>query len=359
VVERKIRKNVDAARRGNPPRLQIHEYTETIQMAAEKAATLTKQLLAFGRKQVLELQVVDLNQLLRDVQPILETIPSSGVQLKMSLASLPIPVKIDPGKIEQVVMNLAVNAYDAMPEGGMLTIRTSTVGVAKTKYPKFQPCALMEVVDTGCGMDAEACSHIFEPFFTTKAQGKGTGLGLSTAYGIVKQGAGSIEVESKLGEGSTFRVYLPIAEEPIPVRSVPGPRSLAAEGSETVLLAEDQRSIRKVIRELLESKGYNVLEAQGRDDALHIAEYYPGRIDVLVTDVVMPQLRGTELAKVLRRTQPDAVVVFMSGYSEEALIENRVLGPNQTLIQKPSDPETLAIKIRELLDSAQHEVVLN
>jgi len=339
-------------------RLQILEHADTIQMAAEKAASLTKQLLAFGRKQVLEFEVVDLSDLVKSTLPILETIPSNGVQLKMWLAPRPIPVKVDPGKIEQVVMNLAVNAYDAMPEGGVLTIRTSRVNRTPNtgKHAPSQCCALIEVVDTGRGMDAETRTHIFEPFFTTKGPGKGTGLGLSTVYGIVKQSGGSIEVESESGHGSTFAVYLPISDEEIRVPSAPSTRDSVTEGSETVLLAEDQLSIRKVIRELLESKGYNVIEARDRQDALDIAERHPGRIDVLVTDIVMPQLRGTELARLISKSHPAAVVIFISGYSEEALVETGLLGQNETLIQKPFDPETLAMKIRELLDRAQHQI---
>lgn len=341
------------------PRLQVLQHTDTIQMAAERAASLTKQLLAFGRKQVLELEVVDLNDLVKSTLPILETIPTNGVQLKMWLAPRPIPVKVDPGKIEQVVMNLAVNAYDAMPEGGVLTIRTSRVSRTPItgKHAPSQSCALIEVVDTGRGMDAETRSHMFEPFFTTKGPGKGTGLGLSTVYGIVKQSGGSIEVESEPGRGSTFGVYLPLAGEDIPAPSTPKIRDSVTEGTETVLLAEDQLSIRKVIREVLESKGYQVLEAYDREDALQIAERYPGRIDVLVTDIVMPQLRGTELASLISKSHPGAVVIFISGYSEEALVETGLLGQNETLIQKPFDPETLAVKIRELLDRAQHEIL--
>jgi PAS domain S-box-containing protein len=342
----------------NVGRSQTLEYSETIQMAAEKAATLTKQLLAFGRKQVLELEVLDLNKLLRDAQPILATVPAVGVQFRMTLAPRPIPVRVDPGKIEQVVLNLAVNAYDAMSSGGVLTIRTSRVekmkGIGKDR--DSQSCALIEMIDTGTGMDAETRAHIFEPFFTTKPIGKGTGLGLSTVYGIVKQSGGSIEVESALGEGSIFRVYLPIAEEPVKFRSVRKIGSLVTEGSETVLLAEDQPSIRRVVREFLESQGYKVLEAEHRVAAFEIAEHYPGNIDVLVTDVVMPQLRGTELARLVGRVHPGAVVVFMSGYSEEALMENGLLYENASLIQKPFDPRDLAIKIRELLDEAKHGV---
>jgi PAS domain S-box-containing protein len=344
--------------RRNLSRSQTVEYGEIIEMAAEKAATLTKQLLAFGRKQVLELEVLDLNQLLRDAELILATVPAVGVQLKVSLAPRPIPVKVDPGKIEQVVINLFVNASDAMSAGGMLTIRTSRVERMKDVGTDrvSRSYALMEMIDTGSGMDSETQAHLFEPFFTTKPVGKGTGLGLSTAYGIVKQSGGAIEVESAVGKGSTFRVYLPIAEDPIKVRSAPKVSSRVTEGSETVLLAEDQPSIRKVIREFLESKGYTVLEAEHRHAALEIAEHYPGRVDVLVTDVVMPQLRGTELAALVGRIHPGAVVVFMSGYSEEALMENGLLYENASLIQKPFDPKDLAIKIRASLNEAKHGV---
>jgi len=302
---------------------------------------------------------VDLNALIRGALPILETIPSTGVHLKVSLAPWPIPVKVDTGKIEQVVMNLTVNAYDAMPEGGMLTIRTSRTTGTKTAdtHAPFQTYALIEIIDTGHGMDSETRSHIFEPFFTTKEPGKGTGLGLSTVYGIIKQSGGSIDVESELGQGSTFTVYLPLAEEePIPAPSPLKNRHFRTDGSETVLLAEDQFSIRKVIRELLESKGYTVLEASDGHHAIKIAERYPGRIDALVTDVVMPQLRGTEIANVVSKLHPRVVVVFMSGYSEEMLVEKGLLSPNETLIQKPFDPEALAIKVRELLDSTHHNL---
>jgi PAS domain S-box-containing protein len=345
--------------RSNVSRSHTIEYSEIIEMAAERAATLTKQLLAFGRKQVLELEVLDLNRLLRDAQPILATVPVIGVQLRMTLAPRAIPVRVDPGKIEQVVINLAVNAYDAMSSGGVLTIRTSRVEKVKRtgKDRRSRSYALIEMIDTGSGMDAETQAHLFEPFFTTKAIGKGTGLGLSTVYGIVKQSGGAVEVESAVGKGSTFRVYLPIAEDPIKVRSAPKVASRATEGSETVLLAEDQPSIRKVIREFLESEGYKVLEAEHRVSAIEIAEHYPGGIDVLVTDVVMPQLRGTELARLVGRIHPGAVVVFMSGYSEEALMENGLLYENASLIQKPFHPKELAIKIRALLDEAKHGVV--
>jgi len=340
--------------RSLPSRVQLLEHAERIRTAAEKAALLTKQLLAFGRKQVLVLQVLDLNGLLGEVKEMLSTLPAQQVQLMVTPSPQPLPVEVDPGKIEQVIMNLAVNACDAMPSGGVLRIKTLQVSMMDSKpdaknSPTFH--ALLEITDTGCGMDAETKAHLFEPFFTTKPIGKGIGLGLSTVYGIVKQSGGTIEVDSVLGEGTTFRVYLPIVEQPVSSRKAPKSQSPVTTGSETVLLAEDQSSIRSVLREFLESKGYQVLEAQNGGEALDLAEHHPGSIDVLVTDVIMPQIRGLELATRVTELHPDICVIFMSGYSEDALLENRLLSErNMILVQKPFDPEDLAQKIRESLN---------
>lgn len=333
--------------RSLPSRVQLLEHAERIRTAAEKAALLTKQLLAFGRKQVLVLQVLDLNALLGEVKEMLSTLPAQQVQLMVTPSPQPLPVEVDPGKIEQVIMNLAVNACDAMPSGGVLRIKTSRVLMPD---PGAGAHALLEITDTGCGMDDETKAHLFEPFFTTKPIGKGTGLGLSTVYGIVKQSGGTIEVDSAPDEGTTFRVYLPIVERPVSPRKAPKFPSPVTTGSETVLLAEDQSSIRSALREFLISKGYQVLEAQNGSEALDLAEHHPGSIDVLVTDVIMPQIRGLELAKRVTELHPDICVIFMSGYSEDALLENRLLSQqNVTLIQKPFDPEDLAQKIRESL----------
>jgi len=332
---------------------QILEHAETVRSAAEKAASLTKQLLAFGRRQVLMLQVLDLDEILGELKEMLSTLPSEQIQLMMTPSSRPLPVRVDPGKIEQVIMNLAVNACDAMPSGGVLKIRTAQVSRPPSETSATShsaPYAMVEMTDTGCGMDAETKAHLFEPFFTTKPIGKGTGLGLSTVYGIVKQSGGTIEVDSVPGEGTTFRVYLPIVEEPVIPRKAPKVSIPVTTGSETVLLAEDQSSIRSVLREFLESEGYKVLEAQNGNEALEIAKHYTGSIDVLVSDVIMPQLRGIELAKRLTETYPGICVILMSGYSEDALVENRLLSERKmTLIQKPFDPEELAQKIRESL----------
>lgn len=332
---------------------QVLEHVETILTAAVKAASLTRQLLAFGRKQVLVLEVVDLNDLLREMQPILSTLPGYQVRLMLSPSADVLPVHVDSGRIEQVVMNLAVNACDAMPTGGTLEIKTSRVARTNLADCKDEdsPYVLLEVADTGCGMDSDTLGHIFEPFFTTKSASKGTGLGLSTVYGIVRQTGGSIEVQSTLGQGTTFKVYFPLAKQTVETRKVVPIQDWAATGSGTVLLAEDQALIREAVRECLEANGYKVLDAENGEDALDIARRYSGTIDVLVTDVIMPRIKGLELARRIGRFHPDVAVVFMSGYSEEALVESGLLAESKvTLIQKPFDPEVLVAKMRRLLD---------
>jgi two-component system, cell cycle sensor histidine kinase and response regulator CckA len=335
---------------------QVLDHVETILSAAVRAGSLTKQLLAFGRKQVLLLEVVDLNDLLREMQPILSTLPGYQVRLLLSPSGEVLPVRVDSGKIEQVVMNLAVNACDAMPTGGTLEIKTSRV--ARTNLTDCKggngPFVLLEVADTGCGMDPDTLAHIFEPFFTTKPTGKGTGLGLSTVYGIVKQTGGLIEVQSTVGQGTIFKAYFPLVKQTVETRKVLHIQEWAAAGSGTVLLAEDQTLIREAVRECLEANGYKVLDAENGEEALNIAKRYSGTIDVLVTDVVMPRIRGLELAKRIGRFHPGVAVVFMSGYSEESLVESGLLAETKmTLIQKPFDPEVLVAKMRRLLDAGK------
>jgi two-component system, cell cycle sensor histidine kinase and response regulator CckA len=340
--------------RTSPSQSLILEHAETALTAAEKAASLTGQLLSLGRRQVLVLQVLDLNEILGELKAMLSTLPSEQVQLTMALSEEPLPIKVDPGKIEQVIMNLAVNASDAMPSGGHLIIRSDRAprsAPEKGGSKDVIPFAMLEVTDTGFGMEAETKAHLFEPFFTTKPFGKGTGLGLSTAYGIVKQSGGSIEVETSPGKGSTFRVYLPMVQETVGSRKIHERSIPSLRGSETILLAEDQPAIRTVLREFLEYQGYKVLEAQNGNEAVEIFNNYVGRIDVLVADVIMPHVRGTELAKLLTELRPELCVLLISGYSEDALMEGRLLSErNLTLIQKPFDPEDLARRIRESLD---------
>ena len=334
-----------------PRNAQVERHAETARTAAEKAVSLTRQLMSFGRRQVLVLQVLDLNQLLREVAEMLPTLPAERVHLKLDLSTEALPVKVDAGKIEQVVMNLAMNACDAMPEGGTLIIRSFPESrPASLSGGGSTPFAILEVTDTGVGMDADTKAHLFEPFFTTKALGKGRGLGLSTAYGIVQQSGGFIEVESTSGKGSTFRVGLPMVEERVVPQKVGPWAPPVLRGSETILLADDQPAIREVLREFLEAQGYRVLEAQNGNEAFEIAKSFAGPIHVLVTDVVMPQLRGRQLARLLTELRPGICVILMSGYSEEALFENRLLAEGSVLlVQKPFAPEDLAEKIRECL----------
>ena len=339
-----------------PANANLHGYTETLRGAAERAASLTKELLAFGRKQVLTFQIVDLNDLLLEMKPILATLPNERVQLRVTPAAEPLPVKVDPGKIEQVVMNLALNACDAMPTGGILeikTLRSAPAANQKENQTQFE-FAVLEIKDTGSGMGAETKAHLFEPFFTTKPEGKGTGLGLSTVYGIVKQSDGVIEVDSAPGAGTTFRVYIPIVEAPaarVSPAETPESLEVAAGGTEVILLAEDQPSIRSVLGEFLEARGYVVLEAPNGFEALEIAKSYPGTINLLVTDVLMPQMRGLELAKKVSAYHPDIAVIFMSGYSEENLVEYQLVSArNVAMLQKPFELEQLARTIREALD---------
>lgn len=336
---------------------RIFQHADTARNAAEKAVSLTRQLLSFGRRQVLVPQALDLNQLLREVAEMLPALPAERVHLTLALSTEALPVKVDAGKIEQVLMNLAMNAGDAMPEGGNLIIRSfRTLRSAPSTHSPAdaRPFATLEVTDTGSGMDADTKAHLFEPFFTTKAPGKGSGLGLSTAYGIVKQSEGFIEVESTPGKGSTFRVFLPMIEQSIAPHEVHQWSPPVLRGTETILLAEDQPAIREVLREFLDSQGYRVLEAQNGNEAIEIAKNYAGPIHVGVSDVIMPQMRGRELAQSLADLRPGIGIILMSGYSEEALSENRLVGDDcPLLLQKPFPPEDLAEKIRECL-ARQH-----
>jgi CheY-like chemotaxis protein len=276
-------------------------------------------------------------------------------------------VKADPGQMEQMILNLCVNARDAMPDGGRLTVRTANVDLDEAAAARLSdarpgPYVLLEVGDTGVGMDAETRSHLFEPFFTTKEQGKGTGLGLSTVYGTVKQSGGHISVESEPGRGSTFTVYLPRVAAPVappdrPVADAPVPRSGASPEAiltpgrgETILLAEDAQRVRAVVREILEMSGYVVLEARQGAEALELSNRHAGTIHLLVTDVVMPQMSGRELAQRLATLRPELKVLYMSGYTDDAIVRHGVLASGIAFLSKPFTPNALALKVREVLD---------
>jgi two-component system, cell cycle sensor histidine kinase and response regulator CckA len=334
--------------KGDPERSRL----EQIVKAGERAAGLTRQLLAYSRKQVLQPRMFNLNALVSDMDKMLRRLIGEDVQLTTRLDGKG-NVKADPGQIEQVLMNLVVNARDAMPRGGQLTIQTFNV-VLDEAYASERtdvrpgPCVMLAVSDTGIGMSPETQRKIFEPFFTTKGVTEGTGLGLATSDGIIKQSGGHIAVESELGHGSTFRVYLPIVDEEVP-SAVAAP-ALRPLGTETILLAEDEPALREITREILEEHGYVVIEAGSGDGALKRAEEYAGDIGLLLTDVVMPRMSGGELAERLTKLRPRLRVMFMSGYTDDAVVRHGVLTTSAAFIHKPFGVESLLAKIREVLE---------
>src|SRR5437588_685623 len=329
---------------------------DEIHKAADRAAGLTRQLLAFSRQQVLQPTVLEVNKLVSDLEKMLRRLLGEDVELSTRLAPTTGRVKADPGQLEQVVMNLAVNARDAMPSGGKLTLETANVDLdeayAADHYPaRAGPFVMLAVSDTGIGMSEETQAHMFEPFFTTKEKGKGTGLGLATVYGIIKQSGGFIWVYSEVGHGTTFKLYLPRVEELAERAAAPAPvRTRPARGTETVLVVEDEAPVRNVARQVLERHGYSVLEAPSAEAALDIATRYSGTIHLLLTDVVMPGLNGRELASRLADLRPDARVIFMSGYTDDAVTRHGVLEPGSAYVQKPFTPDAIARKVREALD---------
>jgi PAS domain S-box-containing protein len=425
-----IRGDGDLILRRLPPAHPLRKNAEGIREAADQAATLTRQLLAFSRKQVLAPKVLDLNSIVAGMQTMLQRLIGETINLVTVPEAALGRVKADPGQIEQVIMNLAVNARDAMQDGGRLMIRTANVRAGEAPplpgaaSPPAGPHVLLEVSDSGTGMDANTQAHLFEPFFTTKEPGKGTGLGLSTVYGIVEQSGGSVTVETDLGRGTTFRIYLPEVEAPVPAATVapsvvpgaappvarppqpvapppvsrpvqptvqptaqptvppvarPAPAPVTApppprvqpepvraaaapiepelvshdtpQRTETILLVEDALRVRAVVREILEMNGYNVLEARHGFEALEISERNQGPIHLMVTDVVMPQMSGRELAQRLQPLRPDMKVLYMSGYTDDAIVRHGVLGAGMAFLSKPFTPDALALKVSEVLDA--------
>ena len=331
---------------------------EEIRKAGERAAGLTRQLLAFSRQQILQPAVLDLNDVVSNVTKMLGRLIGEDVDLALVPAKGLSSVKADPGQIEQVLMNLAVNARDAMPEGGKLTIETANVELDQARASAYMlgkagPYVMLAMSDTGHGMDAATLAHVFEPFFTTKEKGKGTGLGLATVYGIVKQSCGSIWVYSEPGHGTTFKIYFPAVEDARASArpfAPPAERNEEGGGSETILLVEDEAAVRSFAEGLLRAKGYQVLEANGGEAALRIARQTRSPIQLLLTDLVMPNMSGRELARELSSIHPEAKSLFMSGYTDEAVVRNGSLLPGQAFIQKPFTRETMTRKVRELLD---------
>jgi signal transduction histidine kinase/ActR/RegA family two-component response regulator len=324
-----------------------------------RAAGVVAQLLAFGRRQILQPKVVDLNVVVTGMLDMLRRLMGEDIEVAFKPALSLARIRADVGQLEQVIVNLAANARDAMPRGGRWTLETTSVdldGEQAREHVGVRPgrYVLLSVTDTGMGMDEAVRRHLFEPFFTTKELGRGTGLGLATAYGIIKQSGGAILAESEVGHGTTFEVYLPHVDEEEPAAPAV-PAAQPRGGTETVLVVEDEAEVRNLTSEILQGLGYRVLEAAQPGAAVRVAEQHRGRIDLLLTDVVMPELSGQRLAERLRSTRPDLNVLYMSGYTDDAIVRHGVLTPGTHLLEKPFSATTLAAKVREALDAARHE----
>ncbi|MBI1897023.1 MAG: PAS domain S-box protein [Acidobacteria bacterium] len=334
----------------------LHEDMEQVLKAADRATALTKQLLAFSRKQVVQPKVVDLGALVHDMNHMLKRLVGEDIDLQVLVHEPVGKVKVDPGQIEQVIVNLVVNARDAMALGGRVTIELENAEIDREFLSRHLglesgPYLMLAVSDTGIGIPPEIRAHLFEPFFTTKEKGRGTGLGLSTSYGVVKQSKGEIVVYSEVGRGTTFKVFLPRVEEPLDAEVIGAPERDRWRGSETVLVVEDEDGVRKVMQEMLNQQGYTVLAAAGGPEALEMVEGYVGPLDLLITDVIMPRMSGRELADRVRGLRSNVKVLFVSGYTDTVISQHGILDPGVAFLQKPFTPEQLSGKVRELLES--------
>jgi PAS domain S-box-containing protein len=332
-----------------------YPHLSEILKAADRGATLTRQLLAFSRQQVLQPQVLDLNVTLANIDRMLRHLIGEDVELSIVPGPALGRVKADPGEIDQVILNLAVNARDAMPHGGRLTLQTENVNLDEARAAGHYPIrpgqyVLLTVSDTGSGMDAETQKHIFEPFFTTKEQGKGTGLGLATVHGIVHQSGGYIYVYSELGNGSCFKIYLPRVDQVAEPAESRQAIEHHARGTETILVVEDEAMVRDLTLEVLKESGYTVISAERPDDALRICAQNQGPIDLLLTDVVMPGMSGLELAERLKPERPTMKVLYVSGYTADAVARRGMSDPKTAFLQKPFAPGALVRKVREVLE---------
>jgi two-component system, cell cycle sensor histidine kinase and response regulator CckA len=347
----------DVALDALPPQHPATKKVETVRQAGSSAADLTRQLLAFSRQQMLQPRVLDLKEVVNKTQVLLRRLIGENIEITISLEASLGCVKADPGQIEQVLMNLAVNARDAMPKGGRLSIEARNVELDHSYRDEHLLVipgryVMLAVQDTGCGMDRQTQSRIFDPFFTTKELGKGTGMGLATVYGIVKQSGGYIWVYSELNKGTAFKVYLPLIEQSAQHVEQKEPETSALRGCETILLAEDSDSLREMAKEYLESLGYSVIGACSGKEALQQAKEFDGTIHLLLTDIVMPEMSGPELAAEIGSLRPGIKVIFTSGYTDDAIARQGILDPAVAFIQKPYRPKALGRRIREVLDAA-------
>lgn len=339
-----------------PPDDPIREMINKVLRSGEHAADLVRHLLAFSRKQMIEPQVLNLNTIVADIDKMLRRIIGEDINLKTVLAQELWPIKVDPTHIEQIIMNLAVNARDAMPGGGQLTIETANVTIyddytARHFGTKPGEHVLLAISDTGCGMSPEVKSHLFEPFFTTKEASKGTGLGLATVYGIIKQSGGHIWVYSEEGIGTVFKIYLPRAMESKYSPTLAGIDEKTPSGHETILVVDDNIPVRDLVRRILQKQGYILLEAQNGEEALRLITNYAGPIHLLLTDIVMPGISGKTLAEEAAHLRPDMKVLYISGYTDETITDHGAIEPGDAFLQKPFNPTALGRKVRFVLDT--------
>lgn len=354
-----IQGNIELAKLDIEQAHPLNQYLDQVQTAAYSAADLTRQLLAFSRRQIVEPRVLNLNDLIGTLRKMLGRLIGEDVTLETLLAADLGAVKIDPGQFDQVIVNLAVNARDAMPKGGRLTIETTNVEIDEewcSLHPELKPgpFVLLAVTDTGHGMSKEVRRRIFEPFFTSKAKGRGTGLGLAMTFAVVNQSGGAIDVYSEVGRGSTFKIYIPRVEEPAETFARVAAASKLPRGDETVLLVEDDRNVRVLAKSFLQRQGYRVFDLPNGAEALAHAQRCTEAIDLLLTDVVMPHMNGRELAKRLQRTHPETAVLFASGYTEDTILRAGVISERFHFISKPYSLQTIARKVREVLDERKH-----
>ncbi len=348
---------VDLLLEDGDPQGEAHGELLEVRRAAAQAVDLTAQLLAFSRRQVLSPRVIDLNQTLVDITRMIRRILGEDIELKLATSQGLGHVRVDPSQIEQVLLNLVVNARDAMPRGGKLTIETANVELDEnysSEHPEVAPglYVMLGVSDTGVGMDRDTQARIFEPFFTTKAKGRGTGLGLATIFGIVKQSHGSIFVYSEPGAGATFKVYLPRVDDALDVASLPAESAPHTPATATILLVEDDDAVRRMVHAVLVRAGYQVLVAGSGDGAIALTEGHPAPIDLLLTDVVMPRMSGKQLAERLLALRPGLPVLYVSGYTDNSVVHHGVLDEGVNFLQKPITPAALLAKLREVLGSS-------